>query len=77
MMNFVISDLRYRSEVEQLRQAFGKNLITVRINRFDSVNSTDPSERDLDNYKFDVTIDNVGTLEELYYKLDMEILNVE
>jgi len=72
---FVISDLRYRSEVEQLRQAFGKNLITVRINRFQDVNSTDPSERDLDNYKFDITIENVGTLDELYYHLDMQVLN--
>jgi hypothetical protein len=72
---FVISDLRYRSEVEQLRQAFGKDLITVRINRFQDVNSTDPSERDLDNFKFDITIDNIGTLDELYYHLDMQVLN--
>jgi hypothetical protein len=72
---FVISDLRYRSEVEQLREAFGKDLITVRINRFQDVNSTDPSERDLDNYKFDITIENVGTLDELYYHLDMQVLN--
>lgn len=74
--NVVISDLRYRSEVDQLRQAFGKDLITVRVNRFQDVNSTDASERDLDNFQFDITIENVGTLEELYYKLDMEILNV-
>lgn len=72
---FVISDLRYRSEVEQLRQAFGKDLVTVRINRFQDVNSTDPSERDLDGYKFDLTIENVGTLDELYYHLDMQVLN--
>jgi len=72
---FVISDLRYRSEVEQLKQAFGKNLVTVRINRFEHASSTDPSERDLDNHKFDITIENTGTLDELYYKLDMEFLN--
>jgi hypothetical protein len=72
---FVISDLRYRSEVEQLRQAFGKDLVTIRINRFQDVNSTDPSERDLDNYKFDITIENTGTLDELYYHLDMQVLN--
>lgn len=73
---FVISDLRYRSEVEQLRQAFGKDLITVRVNRFDDCQSTDPSERDLDKYKFDITIENKSTLDDFYYKLDMEILNV-
>jgi hypothetical protein len=67
---FVISDLRYRSEVEQLRQAFGKDLITVRINRFDECQSTDPSERDLDNYKFDVVIENKSSLEDLYKQLE-------
>jgi hypothetical protein len=61
---FVISDLRYRSEVEQLRLAFGKDLITVRINRVEST-SLDPSERDLDGHKFDVIIDNYGTIEDL------------
>ncbi len=66
----VISDCRYRNEIEQLKQAFGKNLVTIRINRFDSVNSTDPSERDLDNYKFDLVIDNKGTLEEFLVKVE-------
>jgi len=70
---FVISDLRYRSEVEQLRLAFGKDLITVRVNR--SVNaSLDPSEIDLDNHKFDVVIDNTGTIEDLKLKLK-ELIN--
>lgn len=71
----VISDLRYRSEVAQLRQAFNKNLTTVRINRFDSTPSTDASENDLNNSKFDVNIENRGTLDDLIFKLDMEILN--
>lgn len=55
---YVISDLRYISEVEQLRAAFGDNLKTVRINRFDDVDTMDPSERDLDNAVFDTVIDN-------------------
>jgi hypothetical protein len=69
-ISFVISDLRYRSEVEQLRKEYGKDLVTVRINRFDSVNTTDPSEVDLIGTKFDVTIDNKGSLEDLYKQLD-------
>lgn len=73
--NVVVSDLRYRSEVAQLRQAFNKTLTTVRINRFDSTPSTDASENDLNNSKFDVTIENRGTLDDLIFKLDMEILN--
>ena len=68
-LNFVISDLRYKSELTQLRQAFGKELVTVRVNRFDDCNSQDASERDLDNAKFDVIIENKGTLEELLNKV--------
>lgn len=67
---FVISDLRYQSEVSQLREAFGANLITVRVNRFDDCQSQDPSERDLDNAKFDIVIENKGSLDDLYKKLE-------
>jgi hypothetical protein len=67
--NFVISDLRYQSEVNQLRQAFGKDLITVRVNRFETCNSQNASERDLDNGTFDVIIDNTASLEELQLKV--------
>lgn len=67
--NFVITDLRYKSEVEPLRAAFGKDLLTVRINRFDSAESTDPSENDLNDYKFDVVIENKGSLEEFLDKV--------
>lgn len=67
--NVVISDLRYKSELGQLREAFGKELITVRVNRFDDCNSQDASERDLDNGTFDVIIENRGTLEELLAKV--------
>ena len=66
---FVISDLRYRSELQQLRDAFGKDLVTVRVNRFDTVESNDPSERDLDNATFDVVLDNKGTIEEFLNKV--------
>lgn len=67
---FVISDLRYKSEVEQLRQAFGKDLITVRVNRFNTVESSDPSERDLDNATFDVVIENRSSLENFLKQVD-------
>ena len=67
---YVISDLRYKNEVEQLRSFFGANLTTVRVNRFDSSPSVDPSERDLDNGQFDVVISNKGTLEELLAKAE-------
>lgn len=66
----VIPDLRYKSEMIQLREAFGDNMVTIRINRFDESPSTDPSERDLDDGKFDITLENKGTLEEFYAKVD-------
>ena len=62
----VISDLRYISEVDQLKQTFGKDLTTIHINRFDSTNSKDSSENDLTSYKFNVSVNNRGTLEEFY-----------
>lgn len=67
--SFVISDLRYKSELAQLKQAFGKDILTVRVNRFDDCNSQDASERDLDDGVFDVVIENRGTLEELLAKV--------
>lgn len=68
--NYVISDLRYRSEVEALKTAFGNHLQVIRINRHSSINTTDPSERDLDDYNFANVLENKGSLEELYSKVD-------
>lgn len=67
--SFVISDLRYNSEVNRLRYAFGPSLKTVRINRFEVCKSLDASERDLDNYKFDLVIDNKTTIEDFVNKI--------
>lgn len=70
---FVIADLRYKSEAEQLREAFGTNLELIRINRFDSSPSTDPSEMDLVDYKgFDNVLNTQGlNLEEYKALIDM------
>lgn len=67
---YVISDLRYKNELFTLRKHI-PDLIDVRINRFDSCESTDPSERDLDDYEFSHTIPNKGSLEELYKNVDL------
>ena len=66
----VISDMRYKSEMAQLREAFGNDLITMRIERFDTSPSQDPSERDCDNATFDFTIQNKGSLASLYNDFD-------
>ena len=59
---YVISDLRYKSEVGQVTDIIGKsNVSSIRINRFDTTESTDSSERDLDDYPFEHVIENRGT----------------
>lgn len=64
----VISDLRYKNELSSVKQALSSTdkLTTVRVNRFDEhpTNSQDPSERDLDDAEFDITLTNKGTYEE-------------
>lgn len=69
----VISDLRYKSEASQIRgyaNAIGQKSLLIRINRFDESPSSDPSERDLDDYQqFDAVIENRGTLEEYLEKV--------
>ena len=66
----VISDLRYKSELNQMREAFGDNMVTLRVQRYDTSPSTDPSERDLDDAKFDFHVQNRGTLDELYAQME-------
>ena len=66
---YVITDLRYKSEVEDLHDSFGSRLSTIRINRFDTISTTDPSERNLDNYKFDYIVENKKTIED--FKQDL------
>jgi len=72
----VISDLRYQTEGSLLREKFGKDLILVRINRFDDCDSEDSSERDLDNYAFDVVISNKGSLEDLQQELEDKLCSL-
>lgn len=61
----VISDLRYRNELAGIKMSLDSSdtLVTVRVNRFDAhpTNSTDPSERDLDDAEFDFTLKNTST----------------
>jgi hypothetical protein len=66
----VISDLRYKSEMAQMRTAFGEDMVTLRVQRYDTSPSTDPSERDLDDGNFDFFVSNRGTLDELYEKME-------
>ena len=72
--NIVVSDFRYKSEYDRVVEMFGSyNVKTVRIDRFDTINSTDPSERNLDDFDFDLRIENKGTLEEFFAKVKKQL----
>lgn len=68
---FVISDMRYQSEADILKLLLNnKNLHTVRVERYDTITTNDPSERNLDAYKFDFLLFNQSTKEDLYEQVD-------
>ena len=63
---YVITDMRYKSEADTLKMMIPDTKL-VRINRPDNIITTqDPSERDLDSYKFDHYINNAATIGDLY-----------
>lgn len=75
---FIITDTRFRDEVYTLKAMFPNECICVRINRhnFESELTDEQkkhrSECDLDDFKFDYTIDTYdNVLEELYSKGDI------
>ncbi len=70
----VIPDLRFKTEVAYMKKCFGKNFVTVRIDRFETVNTTDPSEIDLIDHVFDYRIDNSQnkniSKQKVFYQMD-------
>jgi len=65
--NIVISDFRYNNEIEYFKSIFNEintKIITIRINRHPICPVVSESEHELDNYKFDYTIDNNKSIEE-------------
>lgn len=71
--NWIISDLRFPNELKPIKDRGG---VTIRINRGEQKSEGHESEIALDNAKFDYTIDNNGTIEELVEKV-REILTLE
>jgi len=67
---FVISDWRYRRELEALTTAHPTaRFITVRLTRASMIPSADPSEHDLDDFDFDFRIANDGCISDLRDRL--------
>jgi len=83
-INHVLTDLRFPNEADLVKRLFGINIRVERGERPDwydtAVNAPEkmpelypnvhPSECSLVNYKFDYVIDNNGTLEDLYSKIE-------
>lgn len=68
--SYVISDMRYKSEADTLRTLI-PSIEMIRIERYANVDTTDPSERDLDDYAlFDRILTNKKLIEDLYISVD-------
>lgn len=68
---FVISDVRFQNEVDIIHQLGG---IVIKIERYLDINNTTDtheSEKSIDFIKnYDIIIENTGTIDELYIKVD-------
>ena len=71
---YVVSDARFTNEILTLAQLLPNALTTVRIDRFKESSSSDPSERDLDDFPFPFIINNKitenKTIEDVYSQVD-------
>lgn len=68
LSDIVISDVRYHNEIDFIKKQFYNNskIITIRLNRHLCSPINSESETQLDDYKFDYTIENKGTKLDLY-----------
>jgi hypothetical protein len=68
IMNYVTEDVRFLNEANSFREAGFKIIKIIRPSA--KITSKHSSEGSLDNYNFDYTIENNGTLDELFEKMD-------
>lgn len=66
----VITDWRFKNEYYRMAMRFGfDEIVTLRINRPESLYLDDPSETELDDFTFNYIIENNGSLEDLQQKV--------
>ncbi len=71
--NIIIADVRYPNEVQAIKERGGK---VIRIERPGAGAGNHISETALDNYNgWDIVIDNVGTLEDLFNVIKFHVQN--
>lgn len=65
--NWIITDVRFPNEADAIKEKGG---LLIKVERDTSYEDTHASEHALDQYdKFDVIIDNNGSLEDLFFKV--------
>jgi len=81
--NYVISDIRFNNEITELRKKFpNKKILLIRLNRntqgFNEITDKHHSENpnNINSEEIDVIIENNGSIEELYSKIDIIISNL-
>jgi hypothetical protein len=80
--NFVISDVRFNNEIVELRNAFpNKKILLIRLKRttsgFNKETDNHHSENpdNLDPNEINITIENNGTINDLYTKIHDSLIN--
>ena len=74
--NVYVSDVRFRNEFDAMRK---NNFVLVKVNRGGVEVNNHSSEIELDgvpDYDWDFVLDNDGTLEEFYSKIDLCLNNI-
>jgi hypothetical protein len=69
----IITGVRFKNELTMIKQRGGILLYVDRPGRSSTVHAAHASENSLTKDDFDVVVDNIGTLENLYDIVDMEI----
>lgn len=69
-MNYVITDVRYKNEIRVLEAAI-PGIIVARVNRSEAPLTSDPSETDLNDWEFRVSLDNRSSPDNYYRQLDI------
>ena len=70
MPNWIITDTRFPNEAQAIKSKGG---IVVKVTRPGEQQGTHPSEIALDDWDFDVVIENNGSIEDLIEKVKMQL----
>ena len=73
--NYVISDMRYQTEADTLKLLI-PDIQLIRVHRYKEIDTTEASERNLDDYPFNLYLYNDHTLEQLHTNIDILLENL-